>query len=91
MNVWIKTPLTSSKSVFIKSGNAVLEALEDYTHLLDNLPPNLEYLYILIREYDLPMNNLPPSLKTVYKLDYSKGYDDFEYPDIDFLYNLWNL
>ena len=78
---------------FLPSGLKILilEALENYTHPLDNLPPNLEYLYILIREYDLPMNNLPPSLKTVYKLDYSKGYDDFEYPDIDFLYNLWNL
>jgi hypothetical protein len=37
------------------------------------------------------MNNLPPSLKTVYKLDYSNGYDGIdgiEYPDIDFLWNL---
>ena len=67
----------------------ILEALEDYTHPLDNLPPNLEYLYILNREYHLPLNNLPPSLKTIYKLDYySNGYDNLEYPDIDFLWDL---
>ena len=66
----------------------ILETLENYTHPLDNLPPNLEYLYILNREYNLPLDNLPPSLKTIYKLNYSNGYDADTYPDIK---HLWYL
>jgi hypothetical protein len=76
---------------FLPSGLKILilEALENYTHPLDNLPPNLEYLYIITPKYNLPMNNLPPSLKVMFKLDFSNGGDRLEdYPKIDYLWYL---
>jgi hypothetical protein len=76
---------------FLPSGLKILilEALENYTHPLDNLPPNLEYLYILNREYNLPLDNLPPNLKVMFKLDFSNGGDRLEdYPEIDYLWHL---
>jgi hypothetical protein len=75
---------------FLPSGLKILilEALENYTHPLDNLPPNLEYLYIVNREYNHPLNNLPPNLKVMYKLNYSYGDNGIDYPEIDYLWDL---
>lgn len=69
----------------------ILEALEEYTHKLDNLPPTLETLLILNREYKLPLDNLPSSITRFYNFDYyAKDPDNYcDYP-FDEITQLWN-
>lgn len=64
----------------------ILESLLDYTYSLDNLPPNLEYLYIILREYNNPLNNLPKSIHTFYKLNTNDMSQSI--PEID---EMWQL
>jgi hypothetical protein len=68
----------------------ILEKLDDYTHPLNNLPPNLEYLYILNCEYKHELNNLPLSLKKVHKLNYLNGYN-YNYLTYSDFTHLWDL
>jgi hypothetical protein len=76
---------------FLPSGLKILilEALENYTHPLDNLPPNLEYLYILNREYKHELNNLPSSITRFFNYDYYN--DEMNYPKEEELDQLWVL